>query len=91
MRSALEYPGLADVFVMGLRAKLLEHLSRYLALRVKAGQMREPAELFATVAVVTQTIAWANLQRPLDPGLANISEEAAETATVELLVRGLVS
>ncbi|WP_193214430.1 TetR/AcrR family transcriptional regulator [Luteolibacter marinus] len=91
MRSALEFPGLAEVFVMGLRAKLLDHLSRYVASRVKAGQFREPEDLFATVAVVAQTIAWANLQRPLDPGLATISEEAAETATVDVLVRGLLA
>lgn len=90
MRSALEFPGLAEVFVLGLRAKLIDHLSRYLALRVKAGQLREPEDLFATVAVVTQTIAWANLQRPQDPGLVAISDEAAETATVDLLVRGLL-
>lgn len=91
MRSALEFPGLAEVFVMGLRAKLLDHLTRYLSLRVAVGQVREPEDLFATAAVVTQTIAWANLQRPLDPGLSSIGEEAAETATVDLLVHGLLS
>lgn len=89
-RSALEFPGLADVFVLGLRAKLLDHLGRYLALRVKAGQVRETTDLFATVAVMTQTIAWANLQRPYDPGLAALSEEAIENATVDLLVRGMI-
>lgn len=90
MRSALEFPGLAGVFVMGLRARLLDHLSRYLSLRIKAGQVREPEEIFATAAVITQTISWANLQRPLDPGLTMISEETAETATIDLLVRGLL-
>ncbi|MBK1884482.1 TetR/AcrR family transcriptional regulator [Luteolibacter pohnpeiensis] len=90
-RSALEFPGLAEVFVLGLRAKLLDHLSRYLALRVKAGQVRQSIDLPATVAVMTQSITWANLQRPFDPGLIALSEEAIENSTVELLVRGVIS
>lgn len=90
MRSALEFPGLAEVFVLGLRDKLLDHLSRYVALRVAAGQFRKPDEVFATSAVLTQAIAWANLQRPLDPGLASLSEETVEKATIDMLVHGLL-
>ena len=91
MRSALEFPGLAEVFVLGLRAKLLEQLCRYIKLRVKSGQFRAPADVFATAAVLTQTIAWANLQRPLDPGLASLSEDAVEKATLDQLVHGLLA
>lgn len=91
MKSALEFPGMVEVFVLGLRARLLEGLSRYLHLRVKGGQFRQPDDVFATAAVITQTIAWSNLQRPLDPGLAMVSEEAAETAVVEMLAHGLLN
>jgi AcrR family transcriptional regulator len=91
MRSALEFPGLAEVFVLGLRAKLLEQLCRYIKLRVKSGQFRAPDDVFATAAVLTQTIAWANLQRPLDPGLASLSEDAVEKATLDQLVHGLLA
>jgi AcrR family transcriptional regulator len=90
MRSALEFPGLAEVFVLGLREKLLDHLVRYISLRAKSGQFRAPADLRATAALMVQAITWANLQRPLDPGLAVLDEETVETSTIELLVHSLM-
>lgn len=91
MRSALEFPGLAEVFVHGLRDKLLDHLSRYIALRAKAGQFRTPDNLTATTAVMIQSITWANLQRPLDPGLASLSDEVVEKSTIDLLIHGILA
>jgi AcrR family transcriptional regulator len=90
MRSALEFPGLEEVFILGLRNKLLAHLERYLALRIEAGQLRRVEDVSAIAAVFTQTIVWANLQRPFDPGLAALSEEAVENAAVDMLVHGLL-
>lgn len=90
MRSALEFPGLSEVFVMGLRQRLLESLERYLVSRIRSGQVRSSAEPAATAAVLTQTIAWANLQRPFDPGLGAFSEKSIEDAAVDLIVFGLV-
>jgi AcrR family transcriptional regulator len=90
MRSALEFPGLAEVFVHGLRNKLLDHLSRYLASRIKAGHFRQPQDLLATTAAMIQAITWANLQRPHDPGLMALSDEAVENSTIDLLVRGVL-
>ena len=89
-RSALEFPGLAEVFVLGLRNRLLDHLGRYLQSRIKTGQIRPLADVAATAAVLTQTIAWANLQRPFDPGLSAFAEQAIEDSTVDLLVAGLL-
>lgn len=90
MRSALEFPGLAEVFVLGLREKLLEHLVRYISLRAESGQFRTPSDLRATAALMVQAVTWANLQRPLDPGLAALDEETVETSTLELLVQSLL-
>lgn len=90
MRSALEFPGLSEVFVLGLRQRLLEGLARYLASRIAVGQVRPLADVAATAAVLTQTIAWANLQRPFDPGLNSLSEQTVEDATVDLIVSGLL-
>lgn len=90
-RSALEFPGLAEVFVLGLRQRLLEGLAKYLASRIAAGQVRPLADVAATAAVLTQTIAWANLQRPFDPGLSRLSEQTVEDATVDLIVSGLLT
>ena len=91
MRSALEFPGLSEVFILGLRQHLLDNLVRYIGARVEAGQFHAPANTLATAAVVTQTIAWANLQRPFDPGLQGLSEEEVEQATVDTLLQGLVA
>ena len=90
MRSALEFPGLAEVFVLGLRKRLLEGLAHYLASRIAVGQVRPLTDVAATAAVLTQTIAWANLQRPFDPGLNAFAEQTVEDATVDLLVSGLL-
>ena len=90
MRSALEFPGLVEVFVLGLRKRLLEGLGRYLQARIQSGQIRPLANVPATAAVLTQTIAWANLQRPFDPGLNSFTEQTIEDATVDLIVSGLL-
>ena len=90
-RSALEFPGLEEVFVLGLRKRLLILLERYVDSRTKAGQVRITNSSFATAAVLTQTIAWANHQRPFDPGLKSIDEQTTEEATVAMLVNGLLA
>ena len=90
MRSALEDPGLAEVFVLGLRKRLLEGLGHYLRARIASGQVRPLTDIAATAAVLTQTIAWANLQRPFDPGLNAFAEQTVEDATVDLIVSGLL-
>lgn len=89
-RSALEFPGLLEVFVLGLRKRLLENLAKYLQSRIRAGQIRPLEDVGATAAVLTQTIAWANLQRPFDPGLVAFSEAHIENASVDLIVSGLL-
>ena len=90
MRSALEFPGLAEVFILGLRKRLLDGLGLYLASRIKAGQIRPQPDVGATTAVITQAITWANLQRPFDPGLSVFPDQAIENATVDLIVSGLL-
>lgn len=90
-RSALEFPGLEEIFVLGLRKRLLALLERYIDARTAAGQFRAPNNSFATAAVLTQTIAWANHQRPFDPGLQALDEQATEEATVAMLVNGLLA
>ena len=90
MKSALEFPGLVEVFVLGLRKRLLDGLGRYLQARIQSGQLRPLGDVAATAAVLTQTIAWANLQRPFDPGLNSFTEQTIEDAAVDLIVAGLL-
>ncbi len=47
MRSALEFPGLSEVFVLGLRQKLLTQLVTYIEARVWAGQFRAPRPILS--------------------------------------------
>jgi AcrR family transcriptional regulator len=89
-RSALEFPGLVEVFVFGLRQRLLDALQSYLTSRITAGKIRPLSDVAATAGVLTQTIAWANLQRPFDPGLHSLPDDAVENSTVDLIVFGLL-
>jgi AcrR family transcriptional regulator len=90
-RSAFEFPGLAEVFVLGLRKRLLDSLGLYLQSRIQSGQIRPLADTAATTAALTQTIVWANLQRPFDPGFNAFTEQAIEHATVDLIVCSLIN
>ena len=90
MCSTLEFPGLTEVFVLGLRKKLLAHFVRYIDSRVAARQFRKPKDTFACAAVLTSAIAWANLQRPFDPGFTALDEETTQEATTEFIVNSLL-
>ena len=90
LKSALSFPGMTEIFVFGLRKRLLNALVKYINLRVAAGQFAKPKDTFATASVITQTVAWANLQRPHDPHLSKITDAAVEEAILELMVNGLL-
>ena len=59
--------------------------------RAAAGQFRQPENAFATAGVLIQTIAWANLQRPFDPGFRALDETSVENAVLEMQVHGLLA
>jgi AcrR family transcriptional regulator len=90
-RCAMDFPGLMETFVFGLRATLLTYLEAYLRSRVLSGQFHPHADPYAVAALITQTIAWANLQRPFDPGFTRLGDEAIAAATITLLVRGVLA
>lgn len=90
-RSALEFPGLLEVFVLGMRQLLVRRLARYLETRCKAGQVVPQTDWDATAGMLVQTIAWANHQRPFDPGMSQIPEAVMEDTVVGVLTRGLLA
>jgi AcrR family transcriptional regulator len=90
-RSALEFPGLLEVFVLGLRQNLVRRLAEYLERRWRAGQIVPQADWQATAGMLVQTLAWANHQRPFDPGLSQFSEEVMESTVIGILTRGLLA
>jgi AcrR family transcriptional regulator len=89
-RSALEFPGLLEVFVLGLRQLLMKQLAQYLESRCRAGQMAPQADWHAVAGMLVQTMAWANHQRPFDPGLSHFTEEVMEATVITILTRGLL-
>lgn len=90
-RSALEFPGLLEVFVLGLRQLLMKQLAQYLESRCRAGLIAPQVDWQATAAMLVQTMAWANHQRPFDPGLSHFSEEVMETTVINILTQGLLT
>ena len=89
-RSALEFPGLLEVFVLGLRQQLMKQLAQYLESRCRAGLIAPQDDWQATAAMLVQTMAWANHQRPFDPGLSHFSEEVMENTVIRILTQGLL-
>jgi AcrR family transcriptional regulator len=90
-RCALDFPGLLETFVLGLRATLLTYLDAYLRSRILSGQFHPHANPYAVAAMITQTIAWANLQRPSDPGFAHLDDATIADSTITMLVRGVLT
>lgn len=90
-KSALEFPGLLEVFVLGLRQRLTGQLAEYLESRHRSGYLHAQEDWQATAAMLIQTIAWANHQRPFDPGFSHFSEDLMETTVVSNLTRGLLA
>lgn len=88
-RCALEFPGLTEVFVIGLRDRLLDLLAAYLSKRARTGRLRTVPDAHAAAALMIQSIAWSTLQRPHDPGMIGLSDEVAEAAALDLLVYGM--
>ncbi len=71
--------------------RLRELVEAALSVSCRVGFERAPrATVAATAAVLTQTIAWAHLQRPSGPGLEAFPEQTMEDATVDLIVSGLL-
>jgi hypothetical protein len=81
---------LLEVFVLGLRQQLLKQLSLYLESRARAGQVLPQEDWTATAGMLIQTIAWANHQRPFDPGLSHLPEDLMENTVVTTLARGIL-
>jgi AcrR family transcriptional regulator len=85
-----DFPGLTDAFTFGLRARLLDRIAEYLRARAAIGQLHPGPDGFATAVVITQTISWAVLQRPIDPGFVAMDDDLVRTSVIGLLARGLL-
>jgi AcrR family transcriptional regulator len=85
-RSALEFPGLAELFIKGLRKQLIEDLTQYISTRAKAKQFLLTGDANISAVFINETIAWAALHRMCDPEFSSIPDEQMNTTVVKALV-----
>jgi AcrR family transcriptional regulator len=89
-RSARELPELADLLNSGLRAPVLDALTRYLDGRIRAGQLRQTPDTPATARLVLETLTWFARHRRADPYGAAIPSALARRTAVDALLHALV-
>lgn len=88
-RSAVEWPELAALFYRDMRREFLAKLERYLAARMRAGLLRRVPDPAAAARLLNETVAWMAMHRHGDIDSRNVTDEAAESTTVDLLLHAL--
>lgn len=89
-RSALDMPELAALFYGKMRPDLISRLRRFIELRIEAGQFRRVPYPAVAARLILETVTWFARNRRGDPASQDISDQAAEEATVDFLVNSLV-
>jgi len=90
-RSALDLPELAELFYGRMRGGLVARLARLIESRIAAGQFRRVRHPAVAARLIIETVTWFARHRCGDPASEDITDEAAEETTVELLVNSLVA
>lgn len=89
-RSAADHPELAAIWFESGREGLMALLERYLASRVRAGQLRAVPDVPATARLIIEMIAFWAVHRHWDPHPQTIDEAVAENTVVRFVVGALV-
>ncbi|HYA35884.1 MAG TPA: TetR/AcrR family transcriptional regulator [Candidatus Binataceae bacterium] len=89
-RSALDMPELAALFYGKMRPSLVSRLTRFIELRIEAGQFRCVPYPAVAARLILETVTWFARNRRGDPASQDISDQVAEEATVDFLVNSLV-
>ena len=89
-KSALDWPQLAMVFLGELRRRLLVDLTRYIELRVAAGQLRPVPDAWRAAAFLNESLATWVLHRFGDPGYASLRDAPVKETLVDALVNAFV-
>lgn len=88
--SAKSWPELAEVFYVGVRRVLIAKLSEYLRRRIRGGYLRAVPDVQVAARYIIEVVAWFAMHRYGDPDSADISDDAARSATIDLLLHGLL-
>ncbi len=90
-RSALELPGLADLFYRRMRSSVVERLSRLIESRAEAGQYRRAPHPAVAARLIIETITWFARNRLGDLASESITDKAAEETVVDFIVNSLLA
>jgi AcrR family transcriptional regulator len=90
-RSALDFPGLAELFLTRLRKRLLADLERYIRSRVNSKQFSPQPDPRIAAVFLNESIAWAAMNRMCDPEFREIPDEQMNPVAVNALVRAFMS
>jgi AcrR family transcriptional regulator len=89
-RSAVDVPEIAELYFQGARRQLIADLTRYLELRMAAGQLRAVPDPATTARLVLEVIAWFAWHRHEDPDSSSITDVSAEESVVDFICGSLV-
>ncbi len=89
-KSALELPGLEDVFYREIRRHILRRLTDYLDLRIRQQQIRPVPDPATSSRFILESIAWFALHRPGDPDSAEITDQLARETVLDALEHAFV-
>ena len=89
-RSAADRPELAELYFGRGRGKLLARWTRYLELRIAAGQFRPVPDPAIAARLLIEAVAWFAWHRHGDPHPVPIDDAAACETIVAFAVRALV-
>jgi hypothetical protein len=89
-RSAVEWPELAALFYKDMRRKVLARIEAYIAARIRGGHFRRVPDVAAAARLLNETIAWMAMHRHGDVDSRNVSDEAAESTTIDALVHAFL-
>jgi AcrR family transcriptional regulator len=84
-RSALDWPGLAQVWSGKWRANLVDRLGEYLRTRIGMGVIREVPDVKAWARFVVETVAFFALHRHYDPHPTPMDERVASETAISSL------
>jgi AcrR family transcriptional regulator len=89
-RCAHDHPELAAAWYSAGRESVLSLLCRYLEDRIRRRRLRPVSDPAVTARIVLETVVFWAVHRHWDPLPQAVSEQAAENAVVEFVVRALV-
>ncbi len=90
-RSAMEFPGLAELFFDQLRKPLLSNLATYIRSRMNAGQFASFGDPRVTAVFLNESVAWAAMNRMCDPEFRMIRDEDLSPIVSNALVHAFTS